>query len=62
MDDTIDMSGGSTKYSIQKSKKYLNNILGDYVLCHIFRLVKGSDKMFTHFNKKSKTASRLDIS
>ena len=61
MDDTIDKSGGSSKHSSQKCQKYLNSICNDYGLCDIFRLAKGEDKIFTHFNKKSKTASRLDF-
>ena len=36
-------------------------MIGEYGLCDIFRLSRGIERVFTHFNKTYKTASRLDF-
>ena len=36
-------------------------MIEDYGLCDIFRTSRGNEHKYTHFNKKSKTASRLDF-
>ena len=61
MDDDLDRLGGSVKHSSQKSQKFLNNIINDFGLSDIYRLSKDDSRIYTHFNKKSHTASRLDF-
>ena len=39
----------------------VNGVINDYGFSDILRLSKGSDRIFTHFNKQYGTASRLDF-
>ena len=61
MDDKIDKSGGAKKHSSQKSQKFLNEIVTDYGLNDVYRLLRGNERLYTHFNRTSKTNSRLDF-
>ena len=41
--------------------KIINTMISNYGLCDIFRPSRGDERVYTHFNKTYKTASRLDF-
>ena len=61
LNNSLDKMGGSTTHANHRCQHFLNNFMNDHGFSDIFRLTHNSDKVFTHFNKKCKTASRLDF-
>ena len=61
LDNNLDKSGGAVNHSNHKCQKFINGIINDYNISDVFRLVRGDEKLFTHFNRTYKTASRLDF-
>ena len=53
--------GCAAQHANKNYQSHINNMIGEYGLCDIFRLSKGNERVFTHFNKTYKTASRLDF-
>ena len=60
-DYNLDMMGGIAQHANKNYQSHINNMIGEYGLCDIFRLSKGNERVFNHFNKTYKTASRLDF-
>lgn len=61
LDNNVDKQGGSSVHSNNKTQTFLNNMISDYGICDVFRVTRGTEKLYTHFNKKCKTATRLDF-
>ena len=62
LNNMLDKQGGSAAHANSRCQNFLNEVISDYGFTDIFRLNKGVDaKIFTHFNKKCKTQSRLDF-
>ena len=61
LNNTLDKLGGASKHANYKSQKFLNDMINDYGFSDIFRLCRGNDRVYTHFNKQYKTSSRLDF-
>ena len=61
LDNNLDKLGGAAQHANKNYQNYINTIISDYGLCDIFRLSRGSERLYTHFNKQHKTASRLDF-
>ena len=59
--NNLDKMGGAAQHANKNYQSHINNMIGEYGLCDIFRLSKGNERVFTHFNKTYKTASRLDF-
>ena len=53
--------GGAAQHANKNYQSHINNMTGEYGLCDIFRLSRGNERVFTHFNKTYKTASMLDF-
>ena len=58
LNDNLDKLGGAAQHA---NKNYINTMISDYGLCDIFCLSRVDDRVYTHFNKTYKTASRLDL-
>ena len=61
LDNNLDKQGGSSVHANNKTQTFLNHMISNYGICDVFRVTRGSEKLFTHFNKKCKTATRLDF-
>ena len=61
LDNSLDKMGGAATHANYKCQNFLNSFLLDHGFSDVFRVTHGSEKKFTHFNKKCKTASRLDF-
>ena len=63
LNDNLDSLGGAAQYANKNYKNYINTntMISDYGLCDIFRLSRGDERVYTHFNKTYKTVSRLDF-
>ena len=61
LNDNLDKLGGAAQHANKNYKNYINTMISDYGLCDIFRLSRGDERVYTHFNKTYKTASRLDF-
>ena len=61
LNDNPDKLGGAAQHANKNYKNYINTMISDYGLCDIFRLSRGDERVYTHFNKTYKTASRLDF-
>ena len=61
LSDTLDKRGGAAKHKSQKTQKFLNAVMLDYGFSDIFRLSRGGERLYSHFNKKCKTSTRLDF-
>ena len=62
LNNMLDKQGGSTTHANSRCQNFLNESISDYGFSDIFRLNKGAEaRVFTHFNKKYKTQSRLDF-
>ena len=61
LDNNLDKMGGAAQHAKKNYQSHINNMIVEYGLCNIFRLSKGNERDFTHFNKTYKTASRLDF-
>ena len=59
--NNLDKLGGAAQHANKYYQNYINGIINDYGLCDIYRLTRGEERMYTHFNKQYKTASRLDF-
>ena len=60
LDNNLDKMGGVAQHANKNYQNYINNVINDYGLCDIFRLSRGEERVYTHFNKTYKTAARLD--
>ena len=61
LDNNLDKLGGAAQHANKNYQNYINTIISDYGLCHIFRLSRGDEWVYTHFSKTYKTASRQDF-
>ena len=61
LDNNLDKLGGSSTHSNSKTQRFLNDIINSHGICDVFRVTRPSEKLYTHFNKKCKTATRLDF-
>ena len=61
LNNNLDKMGGASAHASKHTQMLINNMLTDYGLSDILRLTNGNEKIFTHFNKKYGTASRLDF-
>ena len=61
LDNNLDKLGGAAQHADKNYQNFINTMISDYGLCDIFRLLGGDERTYTHFNKKYKTASRLDF-
>ena len=61
LNNNLDKLGGAAQHANKNYQSYINNMMSDYGLCDIFRLSRGDERVYTHFNKTFKTASRLDF-
>ena len=61
LNNNLDKLGGAAQHANRKYQTFINTMIEDYGLCDIFRTSRGNERKYTHFNKKSKTASRLDF-
>ena len=61
LDNNLDKQGDSSVHSNNKTQTFLNHMISSYGICDVFRVTRGSENLFTHFNKKCKTATRLDF-
>ena len=61
LDNNLDKMGGAAQHANKNYQSHINNMIGEYGLCDIFRLSRGNERVLTHFNKTYKTASRLDF-
>ena len=61
LDNNLDKQGGSRVHANTKTHEFLNQMISDYGICDVFRVTRGGEKLYTHFNKKCKTATRLDF-
>ena len=61
LDNELDKLGGNPQHSNRKCQALLNTSMNELGLHDPFRLHNGSDRKYTHFNKRCKTASRLDF-
>ena len=59
--NNLDKLVGAAQHANIYYQNYINGITNDYGLCDIYRLTRGKERMYTHFNKQYKTASRLDF-
>ena len=59
--NNLDKLVGAAQHANIYYQNYINGITNDYGLCDIYRLTRGKKRMYTHFNKQYKTASRLDF-
>lgn len=61
LNNDLDKMGGALVHSNKKCQILLNTAMGELGLHDPFRLENQQERTFTHFNKKCKTASRLDF-
>ena len=61
LNNNLDKEGGNPSHSNSNRQAYINQIIADYGLSDIFRLGRGSDRVYTHINKQHKTRTRLDF-
>ena len=61
LSNTLDKTGGSSTHNSHRSQNFLNSMISDYGLSDVFRVNSGDARLYTHFNKKCKTATRLDF-
>ena len=61
LENNLDKLGGAAQHANKYYQNYINGIINVYGLCDIYRLTRGEERMYTHFNKQYKTASRLDF-
>lgn len=61
LDNNLDKMGGAASHANHKCQHFLNSFMHEHGFSDVFRLTHRSDKVYTHFNKKCKTASRLDF-
>ena len=61
LENNLDKLGGAAQHANKYYQNYINGIINDYGLCDIYRLTRGEERMYTHFNKQYKTASKLDF-
>ena len=47
--------------SASREQRYLAYKISGYGFSDVFRLCRGNDRVYTHFNKQHKTSSRLDL-
>ena len=61
LNNGLDKMGGAQAHANHKNQEFINSMISDYGMSDIFRLTHGNERIFTHFNKKYGTASRLDF-
>ena len=61
LDNNLDKLGGSSTHSNSKTQTFLNEIISSHGICDVFRVTRANENLYTHFNKKCKTATRLDF-
>ena len=61
LNNDLDKLGGATCHANKYYQSYINTMINDYGLTDIYRRSWGEKRKYTHFNKTSKTASRLDF-
>ena len=61
MSNLLDKKGGVHAHQSSRTQNFLNMITSEYSLSDVLRVTKGDLRMFTHFNKQHKTATRLDF-
>ena len=61
LNNDFDKLGGAAQHANKNYQSFINTVINDYGLCDIFRLSRGNERLYTHFNKKYKTAARLDF-
>ena len=61
LNNNLDKMGGASAHASSKTQNLVNTMTSDYGLSDIFRLTRGNETVFTHFNKRCGTASRLDF-
>ena len=61
LDNTVDKCGGLQTHANHNCQDFINSMITDYGLSDIFRLTRSTDRLYTHFNKQHKTATRLDF-
>ena len=61
LDNNLDKQGGAATHANHKSQNFLNDMISDYGFSDVFRLCRGNDRVYTHFNKQQKTSSRFDF-
>ena len=61
LDNNLDKMGGSSAHANHRTQAFLKRVISDYGLSDVFRVNNATSKLFTHFNKQYKTATRLDF-
>ena len=61
LNNNLDKLGGNPTHSNKKCQQLLNTAMSELGLHDPFRLEHDQDRKYTHFNKRCKTASRLDF-
>lgn len=61
INNDLDKVGGNQAHSNKKCQNLLNTAMSELGLHDPFRLHNESERKYTHFNKKCKTATRLDF-
>ena len=51
LNDNLDKMGGAAQHANKNYQNYINTMISDYGLCDIFRLSRGDERIYTHFNK-----------
>ena len=52
LQNELDKIGGAATHANKKCQQFLNNIINNYGFSDIFRLNRGNDRIYTHFNKQ----------
>ena len=61
LDNNRDKMGGNAQHSNKKCQSLLNNIISEWGIHDAYRLISRDKQLFTHYNKRCKTATRLDF-
>ena len=61
LNNDLDKLGGATCHANKYYQNYINTMINDYGLTDIYRRSWREERKYNHFNKTSKTASRLDF-
>ena len=61
LNNILDKSGGQPNHSNRRCQILLNNFLTDLGLHDVYRQENPDSKVFTHYNKRCKTGTRLDF-
>ena len=61
LDNDKDKLGGNWQHSNKKCQSLLNNIISECGIHDAFRLTNSDKQLYTHYNKRCKTATRLDF-